>query len=252
MPNFFKDENSQFRCQGADKKSSKSVRRHLRSRGAILIEFAISIPVLLTILYYTYDLPKYVRIKEKVEFCAYCYVNMVQNISQNRENKRITLTDLGNIIAASSLPYFGGGTSQYGGGDIQSYTHGFFPHPMLLFVKGLDNGKAKIMWIVKAMWFPPGGSAATTSASDASYHCLVNWNIGRELEPSAVCEGFSIKPGEIKMVLDYYFFSSTDTVPAAKWGLLILAPQKETVWGYFHRVVIFIPKPGLFDDNPPR
>ncbi|MDR0677698.1 MAG: hypothetical protein LBF57_03435, partial [Holosporaceae bacterium] len=39
-------------------------------RGAILVEFAFSIPILLAILYYMHDLPRIARIHERMEFCA--------------------------------------------------------------------------------------------------------------------------------------------------------------------------------------
>jgi hypothetical protein len=67
-----------------------------------LIEFALAIPVFIAVLYYLHDAPKAKRINAKVDFCLYCAVNMLQNISQERENKRILLRDFAYIFGAAT------------------------------------------------------------------------------------------------------------------------------------------------------
>jgi hypothetical protein len=59
---------------------NKAARKILTDNGAILL----AIPVLIALLYYMRDLPKFVYMHERMKFCDDRVVNMVQNISQNR------------------------------------------------------------------------------------------------------------------------------------------------------------------------
>ncbi|MDR0968858.1 MAG: hypothetical protein LBL99_04500, partial [Holosporaceae bacterium] len=93
--------------------NKKKSPRGKRSKCAVLIEFTICVPVLIMCLVAMYDMPKYYQIQADVKFCALCGMNMIQNVSMNRANKRITLNDISRIFIAASLPYFGGGARQY-------------------------------------------------------------------------------------------------------------------------------------------
>lgn len=73
----------------------------LSQAGAVVLELAISIPVFLGLLYYIHDVPKYQRIHNRIKFCTICAVNMFQNMTINRADKRIRKADLPMIRAAS-------------------------------------------------------------------------------------------------------------------------------------------------------
>ena len=64
------------------------------NRGSILIEFAVCMPVLIILLFYINDLSKLKRYYDQTEFVARQMVNILQNISQGRDNKTITQKDL--------------------------------------------------------------------------------------------------------------------------------------------------------------
>ena len=82
-----------------NRKSSKS--------GAILIEFAFSIPVLILLIFYLHDLAQLAQIETKVKLCGMQMINMIQNVSLRRENTAITRQDYANICSAAFLTYFG-------------------------------------------------------------------------------------------------------------------------------------------------
>jgi hypothetical protein len=61
--------------------------------GAIFVELAIVMPVLIAIIYYLHDIPKCKRIQKKMEFCLHCAVNILSLfrswIFENIVNKRL-------------------------------------------------------------------------------------------------------------------------------------------------------------------
>ena len=90
-------------------------------KGAILIEFAFAVPVLFSLIYYVYDLAKMKRYNERMDFVGHQMAGMIQNISQNRADKRITKADLRNIISAAYTTIYPG--------DTQFLTPAGYPGP---------------------------------------------------------------------------------------------------------------------------
>ena len=78
--------------------------------GSILIEFAVCIPVLIILLFYIHDLSKLKRYHDQTEFVAQQMVNILQNISQNRENKKITINDIKRAASLAFLSVYPGNT----------------------------------------------------------------------------------------------------------------------------------------------
>jgi len=244
--------------------------KKINHRGAILIEFAVSIPVLLAVLYYMHDLPKYARMKERMKFCAHCAVNMFQNISQNRENKRITWNDYRYISAMSFLPYFGAGTQQYF--PLWQSPEGGFPasrpcgQMTLAYIKGTGPNRAKIVWAVISYW---AASPVSTSRDIRTFWELPTYVnvaqtiVGREYAADQICKGLQINEGEVKIMIDAYINASwcegqlgKERVSPQLWGLLIYTPKAESygsgTGGWFHTYIIFTPNPGLFSETPPQ
>ncbi|MDR0677229.1 MAG: hypothetical protein LBF57_00945 [Holosporaceae bacterium] len=178
----------------------KSVRKLLSSKGAILIEFAVSIPVLVVLMYYMHDVPKLARIHERMEFCAHCAVNMFQNISQNRADKKITLKDLDYIVSSAMLPYFGGGTNQYAqSGYILPC--GFEPEALIYCVLGIGENKAKILWIAYSDWnWLPGAKKFTYLSSAPSNRSIIKGSLNTEMDCSSIYKDLTIKDGEMKIL----------------------------------------------------
>ena len=106
-----------------------------QSKGAILIEFAFCIPVLILLIYYMHDLFKIQRYYSQTEFVAYQMAQMLQTVSQNRSDKKITLSDLKRVTAAAYLSIYPGTTMFWQG---KGHVFGHFPHPIIYYVKGLS------------------------------------------------------------------------------------------------------------------
>jgi hypothetical protein len=233
------------------------------AKGSVLIEFAIAVPVLIALAIAMHDIPKYYRIKAKMEFVAHCAANMFQNVSMNRTNKKVTLLDFQYISAVAFLPYFGGGTDQYGGTSPGSYKK---PGGVMTlhYIKGVGTNRAKPIWMVLTSWATDPinrGTALVTWGTDKSWHSLLAKNsisISYECDSDKIIKGLKIKTGEVKMIIDVNLCASwmpdmnnKIQVPPKIWGLLFISPKAETSMGWFHHLLVFTPKPGLFDETPP-
>ncbi len=81
-----------FACRLSNFLTSRSEEK--LSKGAVLIEFAVCMPILIILLFYINDLVKIKRYYSQTEFVGQQMANILQNISRNRSSKAITLDDL--------------------------------------------------------------------------------------------------------------------------------------------------------------
>jgi hypothetical protein len=85
-----------------------------KSMGAILIEFAFAVPILIIILFFILDVPLAYRISQKLQKTSELYAQMLMNLIQCSANKTITTTDLINISRSVGFVFTGVYTnSQY-------------------------------------------------------------------------------------------------------------------------------------------
>jgi hypothetical protein len=111
--------------------------------GAIFVEFAVAIPVLIAIVYYLHDVPKYKRMQAKMSFCAHCMANILQNVSNGQ---KVTLQHINHAMQAAYLTFYPGKTMR---GTAQFYMPlGHFPHGFVYCVKGISGKKASVVWDV--------------------------------------------------------------------------------------------------------
>jgi Flp pilus assembly protein TadG len=237
--------------------SNKSVRKLLTSKGAILIEFAVAIPILIVLLYYVHDLPKLARIQERMEFCAHCMANMLQNA-----NKRVTLNDIRYAVRGAYLTFYPG-TTMYSTGYRQ-HPVGHFPLGFVYYVTGNSNGTASIVWALQ-FHMDSNFSEKVATKPETSTHAYSVVNFLTNITPSAIHPKLRINPNEKKIIVEccccYHdkpgepdTFSDgrkcQNVSPKEVFGLYILSPKVKNQ-AYFNYIVIFTPKPGLFDQNPP-
>jgi hypothetical protein len=190
---------------------------------------------------------------------------MIQNISQSRTDKKITLKDLRYCISAAFLSFYPG-TTQFAKSHTVFKQPGFV-HGKIFYVVGNDNGKASVPWAMQYQY--GGGSTSCTSPEsvviskhddDERYVTRVRNN----KEPSEICPKLSIKPGETKIIIENFIYftksASYKLTDNRTWlnislreafGFLILTPKVQGVSFYFTSIVIFTPKPGLFDESVP-
>lgn len=224
-------------------------------KGAILIEFALAVPVLFSLIYYVHDLYVLKRTKSQVNFMAEIMTNVIQNISQNRTDKRITLRDLNYARATAGLTYYGG-TSHY-----SVNKNNFRPLKSCLefymyLAEGTGHNRCKLKWGIAGGWFrdTPDNIGSMGVFNYQSDHSIVRYN-SRDTESSSIYQSLQIENGQLKIIVDLCLETVTDTFPTLKkFGLYLVSPKKQVGNSstYFHSVIIFTPKPGLFSETPPE
>lgn len=66
-------------------------------KGAILLEFAFSIPILITCLYYSTDVPQAFRMSNKTQWMCELYAQSAINLLNSRDDKRLNIDDLNGL-----------------------------------------------------------------------------------------------------------------------------------------------------------
>ncbi len=225
-------------------------------------------PVLIILLYYINDLSKLKRYYDQTEFLAQQMVNILQNISQNREGdeKKIREPDLKRAASLAFLSMYPGNT-MYHTDTRSSKAHELSHQPefFIHYVKGLPNGKASCMWTCY-YWCntgtSPNGWIGSTYKSNQS-SSIVRWGTG--VIPSAIYPTLKIKEGEIKIIVeittwctkaqmstrDYNASDDNSTCARKAFRFRMVTPKVQGSANYFNSVAIFTPAPCLFDEKTP-
>jgi hypothetical protein len=203
-----------------------------------------------------HDIPKYARMNSKMEFVAHEMVGILQNVSQNRANKKITLTDIKHAMFAAYLSIYPGvtmhGTASY------HLPLGHFPHGWIYYVTGLAKGNASVVWYVA---FYSDGGTIFCDIPSTNQHSGSIIKCEQDVNPSEIYKDLTIKEGEVKVLIECSLYHHSGLIrtdgrgcsPREAFGFWMLTPklQSQNDCGYFNTVVIFTPKPGLFDATGP-
>lgn len=203
-----------------------------------------------------------------MQFVANEMAAIIQNVSQNRTDKKITLMDLRYSVATAFLTMYPGITMYY---QNKGHVLGHFPHPMIFYVKGLDNGNASCIWRVQLHPSTVGVGETpqkmyAVAARDHHSVCTVQYKTN--VAPSKIHPDLKINPGEVKIIIESIIYhykgfpfadGSSSDLPARNIFHFLMASPKATnssgnerdPSGFFNSVTIFTPKPGLFDETPP-
>ena len=230
------------------------MKKKFNSSGAILIELAVAIPILMIIACAMHDFDKYARIQKQMEFIAHEMVNMLQTVSQGQP---ITGDHYARSIYAAFLAYFGGGIRQYKSDDGHAENQNYycFPHPVLFCVVGLGNGKAKIAWLMHPMWYKLPNDYnepyVRYQASDKTHKTfsLIKTSIDTETNAIDIWPSLHIEKDQVKMILEVeLFFSEPHQQNFLKnLKFLLFRPKLSAECSFFNTIVVFTPKPGLFN-----
>lgn len=243
--------------------SFKKFRSFQNSKGIILIEFAFCISVIITLVFYAHDLYLLSRYYKQTQFVAEQMVSMIQNVSQNRIDKKITRNDLKNITALTYQTLYPGATMYCCSGS-RKHVFGHFPHPIIYYVKGLENGNASCIWRMQMHT----GYATNPATIDADIvykdYDISAVRFKTDVAPSEIYPKLKIKSGEVKIIIDaliHYHGGSywqCGLPPQKVFSLFLISPKIRnssgkwnTDGGYFNSVIIFTPKTELFNETPP-
>ena len=257
----------------SDRRIKKILDATSRCRGAILIEFAVCMPILIILLFYINDVVRLKRLHSQTEFVAQQMVNILQNISQKREGKdrKITCNDIRYAASLAYLTMFPGTTRFTLTVDkVNTSDFGYNGLGYIFCVKGNSDSTASVLW---ARRFHFADRAENPSAVSIDQAWLSRSNVKRltNASPSEIYPTLKINPDEIKIIIEcgvhysqagsYYFTdgrSAADVSPAEAFGLRLfkLLPDATRAGSngsiFFLSAVIFTPKPGLFDKTPPK
>jgi hypothetical protein len=218
-------------------------------------------PILIILLFYINDLVKIKRYYSQTEFVGQQMANMIQNVSKNRgtDQKKITKEDLKNAFCLAWLTVFPNSSSMFYEGN-SALGFGYLPHSFVYYVRGLNNGQASCFW--RAFISPNGSSHKSPLTTFVWIYTTDNKGSPvrmktSEVNPSEIYPSLKIEPGQEKIIIVSSFYRKSSYLPSNKqsFGFYLLDPkhlnENDNTWYFFHSVVIFTPKPGLFTETAP-
>ena len=182
--------------------------------------------------------------------------NMIQNISQKRPNKKITKKDLVNIFCLAWQTVYPGMTMFQ---QSSGYTFGHVPLMQIHYIKGVGNNKASYIYRAAACSMSNTKPDTLEITLVRKQHSASIVKYLTNTSPSNIYPTLKIdKEGDEKIIIE----NSLMTHPSlrggatvkATCGLYLVNPPMTTRGDYFdmfHSIVIFTPKPGLFDEDGP-
>ena len=250
----------------------------LNSKGSIMIEFAVCMPVLIILLYYINDLSKLKRYYDQTEFVAQQFVNIIQNISQKRaqsattteERAKLLKINTNDIKYAASLAHLSiyPGKTMYADRKRGNYSHelSHMPYFYIHYVRGLPGGKASVLWSYYCFCFDAVDPTGWNIGDNGSVYCVVKrkTNVApkdiyptlkiSEKDDDKIIIECPLFCRDLTMSVNAYAASDNQDTRAKKaFNCQLATPKasyKENLYGfYFPSVVIFTPKKGLFDEN---
>ncbi len=185
-------------------------------------------------------------------------VNMMQNVTQNRLDKKLTKQDCINIHKAWLLNLF---SAPHNTPQLFSP---FMPSTSIILVVGTGNNRCKVMWTAFVDGRNYNAISLTTnnkkgSALIGATSCSLNGTyghnekIGQEVISTNLYSNLNIKQGEIKVIIELAMFCfSSDPKPISSYfGLKMLKLHRlntrKNRGSYLIEYIIFSPKIGIFD-----
>ena len=222
------------------------------SRGVVLIEFAVCMPVLIILLFYINDLVRIKRYYSQTEFVGQQIANMLQNISQKRASSattdierkkllRINLNDVYRINRIACLSIYPGLTQQ-----TSPFPLGHWPYVLIYYVKNNKDGTASLMW--RSAFYGNTGQTLCVAGGDA--WSSIRWKT--KVTPSEIYQNLKFGSEDAKIIVEVCLRKNLSDEKQS-FGLHFIKPKRSSYDGnqypYFHNITIFTPKPGLFYES---
>ena len=218
-------------------------------------------PILIIALFYINDLMRIKRYYAQTEFVAQQMANIIQNISQNRSDKRIYLPDLKRAFALAWQTVYPGVTMFKQG---SGYPFAHMPHFFIYYVTKDDNASTvSCRWMSRVCTY--NKTAPPSNVETAKYTSNHSCSIVRYKTNSAPSNIYSsLKMGsEPRVIIEAStmvasnssgeYNTSGNIIPVKQaFGLYFVKPKGYWGWyRFFPSVIIFTPKPGLFTNDYP-
>ena len=214
------------------------------------------------------DLARFKYLQQKMAFVASEMVNILQNISQERTDKKITKNDIAYAMRAAYMSLFPGDTLNGKINDPISTPLGYYPYMHIVYVKGMASGKASGKWVLR-MWTTWNQYNSTTGIAETN----LGYSTGT-VAASSFWPTLTVSEGNYKVIIQcavYYdrtgkynetFFAGPfkgkkcgQVSTRQAFGFHIINPKgvgNTYQNGFFPVTVIFTPKPGLFSETVPQ
>ncbi len=202
-----------------------------KNRGAILLEFAFAIPVLILSLYFILDVPHIYRLSNRIHKLSELYSQCILNVVNARESKLLTLNDLKNIARGIGL-----GITGVVGNKKYPYTLSTY----IRYVKGTTGGFT-IKWTVHIQNQLESGSLTIDEDNSKNYSDVTGTN-----NLPGDWKNFKISNGEEKIVVETVIWAENEGLKK----LFYLLPLAGSKFG--NQLSAITPVKGMLDgDNAP-
>jgi hypothetical protein len=174
-----------------------------------------------------------------MEFCANCVVNLLQNASNGN---KLRIRDVFNAFCAACLTI-------YPGKSVWNSIN--WPHGFVHYVSGSSGGRASVKWCLRPYI---NGHNRINGIDSGLGHPRSSVPSLQNVTPSSIYENLEIRDKGVKIIVEIVAVCSTANV-SKDFGFLSLTPKRSKASysdNYFPTIVIFTPKPGLFDESEPK
>lgn len=255
------------------RKKLRRMFKHSHS-GSVMVEFALCLPFIITLLYVVVDAYNYYYWSNKVKNCTYIVAGLLQNAYKKQEGtdktgwykKGLEPSDVKNICKAAmlSLPIpsdvMSAGLADKAA-DVSKYP---VPIICIMCVRGADDGDETIqmLWELdyqlgqqNCFYSGNGKPSCTDDPWTGKVANIRGLSPGTHYFPGNF-RGLSVSAGEEKILI-YTYIEPNDYEQVRKYfGLYLISPSlnkfesyNSKTAGYFLNMLVFTPAPGLFSEK---
>ena len=202
--------------------------------GGVLIEFAFSIPILISFLFFVCDHYRFFELKDKLKSSVYLAASMIQQISNTRSDKSLPMNDIKRIIYVSCLNMFHTNTM------FKPWPFGVFFCIDIHYIKRINNNS----YNHQSLWAHTGCDYPSPLGMYSAYYNVGKYNLSQveSISPDMIC----YKDGEERLCIVASYRKIGD-FNKSKLGLFILEPKEiDNYQSIFMYKIVITPKPGLF------
>lgn len=206
-----------------------------KRRGGVLIEFALSIPIFILVLFLVSDHYRFHELRNKLKNSTYLIASMLQNITNTRRDKHIQIKDLKQIAFSSCLNFF------HTDSMFNPWPFGLSWYVKMIYVKKTGNSE------YKAFQFEiDTGETNYKTIDEISCVCSELTNL---TDPTTIDKEMVFYNVNDEKLFINVAFKSKDTsrevgiFNKSRLGLYMLSIQNDT----FTHNFVYTPKPGLFN-----
>ena len=212
--------------------------------GSILIEFAFSIPILITLMFFVLDHYRFFELREKVKTSAYLAASMLQQIGNTKINKQLTIHDVNRISYASCLNFFNTNTM------FKPCPFGIRPGLRIYYVKRISDNEYRMQFCYANTEVTQNISEALNMSSMCGKIQTKTSGYIASIHTDLICN----KNGDERVFIFYFYWPINFN--KSKLGFLLLTPipsyapdgskVENMLTGNFVYGLVITPKPGLF------